>query len=370
MGLARMRAAGWRARAGNSHETGATGGLRCGLPGLIAVAPLACLSAALIWTVGSDPAGATASLNRFSAIHVIAGAGLTALGLYALLSLLSGIGGMLLAIADAFPQVALGSAMMAVLPFAQPADPPEPAAPSSGAQSAARSEMQIGLYGGVSQSPNSDVRMVAPDDTDLTLKDVVWKSESLKPSPYYGGRGVDWNSRFPNFGLMVDFTHAKATAIRSQTINEQEGRRSGVDIPPSEPFEKTFRKLEFTHGLNMLTFNGLFRAAGLHRRIIPYVGLGIGFVVPHVEARRAGQEKEDAVSEAQVTGLALQGLAGIEWRIFKSDRRSIFTEYKFAHTSNDVKLHSGGNVTTDILVHQFILGGYFTPWRQAAVAGK
>ena len=164
---------------------------------------------------------------------------------------------------------------------------------------------------------------------------------------------------------MVDFTHAKATAIRSQTV-EQSGMRSGVEIPSQEPFAKTFRKLEFTHGLNFLTINGMFRIAGLHRRIVPYAGLGIGFLVPHAEAWRAGQKKKDAVREAQVTGMALQALGGIEWRIFKSDRRSIFTEYKVTHASNDVKLHTGGVVSTDILVHQIILGGYFTPWRQAA----
>ena len=369
MGFARMRAAEWRARAGDSQNAGTTGPLRGKLLRLIAVAPLACLLTGLVWMAAANTSDVAALLNRFAAIHMLLGAGVTSVALYAGLSLVSGIGGVILTIAEAAPRLAMGGAMMAVLPFAQPAETPEPASPSTGAQSAARSEMQIGLYGGFSQSPNSDVKMVAPDGTDLVLKDVVWKSESLKPSPYYGGRGVDWNSRFPNFGLMVDFTHAKATAIRSQTVT-QSGKRSGADIPPSEPFEKTFRKLEFTHGLNMLTFNGMFRATGLHRRIIPYVGIGAGFTVPHVEARRAGEDKEDGVSEAQVTGIALQALGGIEWRIFKSDRRSIFTEYKFAYTSNDVELQTGGVVSTDIFVHQFVLGGYYTPWRHGPVTGR
>ncbi|MEM8744465.1 MAG: hypothetical protein AAGF14_07520 [Pseudomonadota bacterium] len=330
--------------------------------------PLAFGVGALVWMAASHFSDAEALLNRLAAIHVFIGAGLSALALYAGLSLISGIGSVILAVVEAAPRLALGSAMMAALPFAQTADSDEPKGASGERAGKARPEMQIGLYGGANKSPPSDVKLVAPDDTDILLTDVVWKNESFKPSPYYGGRGVDWNTTFPNFGLMVDFTHAKATAIRSQTVNHT-GKRSGVEVPATEPFEKTFRKLEFTHGLNMLTFNAVFRATGVHRRIIPYAGVGIGFLVPHVEARRAGETREEAVSEAQVTGMAMQALGGIEWRIFKSDRRSIFTEYKFAHTSNDVKLHTGGVVSTDILVHQFILGGYFTPW-QKPLAGR
>ncbi len=369
MGIARMRSIGWRTRAEISDGMSALKTPWRRLSAVLAIAPGTCLVVMLVWIGLTDGPGVEALLNRFAAIHVFLGAGATALALYGCLSLVSGIGSVILTIAEAVPQVALGGAMMTALPFAQIAEPGNPTSPPGDTTSAARSEMQLGLYMGGSKSPPSDVRMVSPDGTDLVLKNVVWKTESFKPSPYYGGRGIDWSARFPNFGMMVDFTHAKATAIRSQTV-EQAGMRSGVEIPPKEAFDKTFRKLEFTHGLNFLTFNGVFRVTGLHRRMIPYAGLGVGFMVPHVEAWRAGLKKKDAVHEAQVTGMALQALGGIEWRIFKSDRRSLFTEYKVTHTSNDVKLHQGGSVSTDILVHQFIFGGYFTPWRQGAAATK
>ncbi|MDA7949520.1 MAG: hypothetical protein MPJ78_18845 [Hyphomicrobiaceae bacterium] len=369
MGFAKAQACGWRVCAENTRNAPTAARARWYQVPAVGLAPRACIVITLVAIAAFDSTGAEALLNRFAAIHVFLGAGVMALGLYAGLSLISGVGSLILAIAETLPQFVAGGAMMAALPFAQATDPAGPKSASDDAVSRARSEMQIGLYAGGSKSPPSDVRLVAPDGTDILLKDVVWKSQPFKPSPYYGGRGVDWNTTFPNFGLMVDFTHAKATAIRSQIVN-QTGKRSGVDVPPREPFDKTFRKLEFTHGLNMLTFNGVFRITGVHRRLIPYAGLGIGFLVPHAEAWRAGEKKADAVREAQVTGMALQALGGIEWRIFKSGRRSVFTEYKFAHAPNVVKLHTGGTVSTKILVHQFVLGGYFTPWRKAAPAGN
>jgi len=365
MQLVGKHSIGWRARDRGSNGLRASGGARRRLAGIFGVVLSVTLTAWLVWAGLLDEAAATRLLNRFDAIHAFLGAGLTAAALYAALSVVSGVGSAILALAEAAPRLALGGAMMGVLPFAQAADPDASKPASGGATSAAVPEMQVGVYMGASKEPPSDVRLVAPDGTDLTLKDVVWRTDSFKPSPYYGARGIDWSRHVPNLGAMVDFTHAKATATRSQTVS-QEGKRKGAEIPPSEPFNATFRKLEFTHGLNFLTLNGVFRAAGLHRRIIPYAGVGIGIMVPHVEAWRAGLEKKDAVREAQITGFAVQALGGIEWRIFKSDRRSVFTEYKVSHTTNDVQLKHGGVVSTKILVHQFILGGYFTPWRQAA----
>lgn len=324
----------------------------------------------LCFYIADDSAAMQAVLNRLGAIHVALTATLSAAVMYAALTLVSGFAGVFLSLAEALPRLALGGAMLGVLPFAQASDPAPAAQPGKdGAASLARSEIQVGLYMGKSHSPRSDVHLTSPDGTDMTLTDVEWKPESFKPSPYYGGRGIDWNARMPRLGIMVDFTHAKATAIRSQTVT-QHGRHKGVEVPPSGPFEAIFRKLEFTHGLNYLTLNGMFRATGLHRRAVPYVGLGIGFMVPHADAWRAGQDKKDVIHGAQITGVAAQVLGGIEWRVFKSDRKSLFTEYKLAYTTNDVTLKDGGSVATNIWVHQVIFGGYYTPWRAGDAAAR
>lgn len=364
MEISAIRNLGWHRRGGSSR----TLATRYTWPVRSRHALLAGLAGLFVAAAVGDTAVLEATLNRFSAIHAVLGLLMGSGIVYAGLTVASGVAASVLSMVEALPHVALGAAL-GVLPFAQASDPSPAKTDEAGQSSVARSEMQFGLYMGRSSSPPSDVHLVAPDDTDVTLTDVKWKSESFKPSPYYGARGIDWNSRFPRFGLMVDYTHAKATAIRGQTVSHT-GRHRGADVPPKGPIGEIFDKLEFTHGLNYLTLNGVFRATGLNRRIVPYAGLGIGFMVPHVDLRRAGQSKEDIVQEAQITGVAAQVLGGIEWRVFKSDRRSLFTEYKLTHASNDVTLNSGGSVAADIWVHQFIFGGYYTPWRAGDAAAR
>ena len=363
MGLTNLPGSGWCAAAPASHRTARKPAWLTG--GVIAAA----LTATLLCVGAHDWESVSALANRFGAIHAIFGAGLLTGLLYLALSAFSGIATLFLAVAGISPRLALGGALTGILPFAQAVDTPPARTGSRDASGIARPEMQIGLYTGKSIVLPSDVIMKSPGGTDITLKDVKWKDQSFRPSPYYGARGIDWNSKLPTLGAMVDYTHAKATAIRSQTVS-QSGKRDGEQVPPNEPFSATFHKLEFTHGYNFLTLNGVYRAAGLHRRIVPYAGLGIGFMVPFVHVRLPGRPKSEDVLEAQMTGVAYQLFGGIEWRIFKSDRTSAFTEYKLNYTINDARLHDGGMVSTNIWLHQFNLGGYYTPWRQGAAAAQ
>ena len=328
-------------------------------------------TAAVLAALALDPDAAARLVNRFLSIHAVLGAALaTSLAGLALAT----VGGALATLAglmEAVQRAALAGLMMGALPAALPeeADPAPPAPAAERVPSMAESEIQAGLYLGGSISPRSDVHLKAPDGTDMTLKKVKWKTESLVPAVYYGLRGIDWNARFPRLGGMVDFTHAKATAIRSQLV-EQTGKRGGKPVPPKEPITNTFRKLEFTHGLNFITLNGVFRFSGWRRRTIPYLGLGLGFMIPHAEVWRAGRPKERRVIEARVTGLAYQVFAGIEWKIFVSDRYSALTEYKLTYTTNDVTTPDGDQVNANIWVHGINIGAYRTVWRRSDVAAK
>ncbi len=352
----------FRARRNSVGDTAAGRFVRVGILALGAA-----LTSGLVWFSLNDMSAASALINRFGSIHAFFGTVLVSGILLAGLSAFSSLAGAIVLMAEAAPRIAFGGALLGILPFAQVSDTPT-GKPGTGESShSLRPEMQVGFYMGQSIAPRSDVRIQGPDDTDLTLKKVKWRSDSFKPSPYYGGRGIDWNSRMPAFGAMVDYTHAKATADRGQTLT-QKGKFEGKELPDIEKFGVTLRKLEFTHGLNFLTINGVYRASSLHRRIIPYVGLGLGFTIPYVHARFTGKPKSEQVLEAQMSGVAYQVLGGIEWRIFKSDRRSLFTEYKLTYTTHDVDLKKGRRLYTNILIHQFNVGGYYTPWRQGSGA--
>ncbi len=86
------------------------------------------------------------------------------------------------------------------------------------AVSPAEAEFQIGVYGGWSESFDSDIHLSQPGGTNLTLSDVPWESESFAPPPYWGLRGTYWLNSAPNWGLMVDYNHAKVIADQGAVV--------------------------------------------------------------------------------------------------------------------------------------------------------
>ena len=195
---------------------------------------------------------------------------------------------------------------------------------------AARAEFLLGIYGGVSGTFDSDVD-VESGATDLTLEDVPFDGESFDNPIYYGARGTYWLEGMPSYGVMLDFTHAKAIAGES-------------DIAP------TFDELQFSHGLNTLTLNGLYRHP--LSWITPYAGVGLGVSVPHVEIDLAGGGS--STDGYQFGGLAAQALAGMEFPL--GDRFALFAEYKFSYTPLDIDLDGGGSLETDLFTNQAMLG--------------
>lgn len=296
-------------------------------------------------------------MGPFAAIHGLLASGALALVAYgALMGALWPLAQVMAGV-EAIARLTGIAGLAAVLPFAQAAGPGGGAASSSHAGQAATAghEIQLGFYAGFNRTMASDVHMVQPGGTDLTFTGVKWIGESFRPEPYWGVRGTYWNPKLRAIGFMFDYSHAKASALKTQQL-KQSGKRDGVEVPATEPFGKTFRKLEFTHGLNFFTLNALFKARGLHARFAPYAGIGIGLSVPHVDTRRAGAPIESRTYEHQIAGLTFQALGGVEWRLGNTGRVSAFAEYKLNHSSNNSKLNGGGTLDTDMWTHQVPVG--------------
>ena len=323
----------------------------------IAMSAFAALGATLIFT---HPSLSPELMRPFTAIH-----GLLASGALALLAYVALIGALwplaqILGALEAVSRLAMAAGLAGVLPFAQASDPGGGAASGGkGAQAAAAGhEIQIGAYGGYNYTRPSKVRMVQPGGTDITFTDIKWIGESFKTEPYWGVRATWWSPKLAGIGFMFDYTHAKATALKTQEVT-QAGKRDGQEVPPKEPFSATFRKLEFTHGLNFFTLNALYRADWLHARMAPYAGIGIGLSIPHVDTRRAGAPKASRTYVHQITGLTFQALGGIEWRGSRAGRFSAFTEYKLNYSKNKADLNGGGLLETDLWTHQVPVGFYY-----------
>jgi lipid A oxidase len=192
-------------------------------------------------------------------------------------------------------------------------------------------DTRIGAYGGVTYTHPSDVKIANPGRTDMTVKDVDWIGMPFKSPIYYGVR-VQRLSANASFGTMVDFTHAKAIAVNVQEA-AFEGTRDGKPLPATARIGDAFRHLEFSHGHNMLTWNGLFRMPAFWSKVRPYVGAGAGITLPHTEI---GFRDENARTyEYQYAGLVGQVLGGIEINL---GRATVFFEYKFSYSPYEVPL--------------------------------
>ncbi len=231
---------------------------------------------------------------------------------------------------------------------------------SSGVEASAPAETLYAAYGGVTHTHASDVLFRKAGVTDLTAHGVEWIGRPFKSPIYYGLRGMHWGAG-GRFGGMVDFTHAKAISVREQTVRFS-GTRDGKPADGQAKIGDTFRHLEFSHGHNMLTLNGLLRLAPMSGSLRPYVGAGVGLSLPHTEVQFLDETKR--TYEYQMTGGVGQVVAGFEIRL---PRASVIVEYKFSFAPYSVPLSlrdgSKGNAFVDYWVQ------FSRWWRGEATEG-
>ena len=216
---------------------------------------------------------------------------------------------------------------------------------------ASGADAQLGAYLGPAYTSRSSLNLVQPGGTDMTFGDIAWEGKPFRPPPYYGYRAICWLS--DRYGVMLDFTHIKAIAIKNRP-GQQSGFKDGDHVPTQAPVSATLKRLEFTHGYNLLTLNALRRTSMRGPNLIPYAGVGLGVAIPHVEVQRAGKPQSTRTYEYQITGPALQLLGGIEWRLGR--RLSLFVEYKLTCAMIRGDLVGGGKVTTNLCTHQVPVG--------------
>ncbi len=184
-------------------------------------------------------------------------------------------------------------------------------------------ETELSFYGGVQGVAASDI-------TDATgTQSVTWLGKSFEAPPYYGLRLTRWGPNGWGYGL--DFNHAKAYA----------------DNPASYGYDR----LEFTDGLNIVTLNLWRRWTAGQMGFAPYVGIGAGVAVPHVDVTPAGGLHTFGY---QLTGPALQAVVGL--RCDLSPRWSVFGEIKTTYSRHKADLDGAGTLKTDLTTGAVNLG--------------
>lgn len=187
-------------------------------------------------------------------------------------------------------------------------------------------EQSISIYGGVQTSPHSSVSGVDENNDEFDFL-VGWEGNSLEAPPYYGLRYTRWSQS--NSAISLDFSHAKVYA------DHESLDKSGFEV------------LQFTDGLNILTANYLKRYSNNF-----YWGVGAGVTLPHVEVQTTSTGTK--TFEYQFGGYAVQTQFGYEKRL--TEKWSVFGEYKFNYTINDVDLKGGGRLKTNIVTNAVNLG--------------
>ena len=212
----------------------------------------------------------------------------------------------------------------------------------------AAAHLEVSGYIGANFAHSSDLVLHRPGGADLFLRGLAWDGRSLdKLPPYWGVRGTYWLDNAPNWGVGIDYTHAKVYARLNGTAN---GSVGGVPIPANVGLNSIFSQLEFTDGLNLVTAHAFYRFAP-YWRFTPYVGVGLGAAIPHVEVAQFGFPR---TFEYQLTGVASRAYAGISVALY--ERFSSFAEYQFSYSQVRASLVGGGSLHTNLFNHHLNVG--------------
>ena len=202
------------------------------------------------------------------------------------------------------------------------------------ARAPASAEMQIGVYGGMNSNFSSPATLHKGTLSDNRTMD--WEGRSFQMPPYWGVQASYWLNPGPGWGVGLDYTHTKAYA------------------PLNFATDPVYRHLEFTDGNNLLLFNVMYRFAPIaDGRLLPYVGIGGGVAIPHVEVKLKAFPGQDTW-EYQLAGGAGQVLGGFEYRLANS--WSVFAEGKLSYSHLDTDLEGGGQLKTYLWTPQLLVG--------------
>jgi lipid A oxidase len=205
---------------------------------------------------------------------------------------------------------------------------------ASSASGRAVAEMQVGVYGGMNTNFDSPVTLHKGALSDSRMLD--WEGRSFQMPPYWGVQATYWLNANASWGVGIDYTHSKAyAALNSAT-------------------DPIYRHLEFTDGNNLLMLNLLYRLGPLaDGRLVPYLGVGGGVAIPHVEVKLKAFPGQDTW-EYQFANGAAQVLGGLEYRL--DNAWSLFAEGKVSYSHLDTELEGGGTLKTYLWSPQLMLG--------------
>jgi lipid A oxidase len=216
-------------------------------------------------------------------------------------------------------------------------------------------EFVVSLFSGVTSAENNDLRLTLSGGTDLTFRDVSYKTHDWESPIYYGGRVAYFRANDAHWGVSLEFFHAKMYLNTEDTVRVT-GTRASAPVNAPERVGDTITDFNISHGLNFLTANAMYRWFLADReqnflgRFQPYLGAGIGAAIPHVESTIGAVHFE----QYQFRGPACQAMAGLNFDLAK--HLGLFAEYKFTYADLDRLSIPNGSISLTPLTQHLATG--------------
>jgi hypothetical protein len=157
--------------------------------------------------------------------------------------------------------------------------------------------------------------------------------------PYYGIRVYRFFEHHPRWGIGLDFTHLKAFMADTQQEVAVTGASPDVPAEGRIVLGDRFESLNVSHGVNHVAIHGVYRwmllptAGAPDGRLQPFVSLGAGPAVPHLELtlRDKGELRPKSYSYQLRPGNWSVGAgAGVRWKA--AAHFGVYTEYRWTQS--------------------------------------
>ncbi len=229
----------------------------------------------------------------------------------------------------------------------------------AGLANSARAEYDLSLFTGVALTQDSDLELHQAGGTDLTYHDVSFEGRDFETPPFYGARLLWFPNQEAHWGFGAEFFHIKLYAQTDETARVT-GARNGIGVDADERIENTLQQFSLSHGLNYALADVVYRwqpgrrGEGFLGHLEPYVGLGLGAAIPHVESEVNGHFDEGY----QLRGPGVQALAGV--KVPLTSHVGVMFEYKFTYANLGSLDIPDGSIEITPLTHNLVAGLVFS----------
>jgi len=224
----------------------------------------------------------------------------------------------------------------------------------------AAAQFSLSFVSGTSKTADSDLRIAQPaSGTDITFRDVKWKTRPFSGSIYYGYRLEYFLPNKP-LGFDLDVNHNKVYSNPDQVLATS-GTFQGQPVSGDTRLGDRVQEFRITNGVNTIAFDVLYRFAVRPSarypfgRVTPYVGGGPAYFVLWSASTVAGKVGGHRYENS---GFGFQLKAGARYHL--TPDVALFGELKYTDGNGEVSVANGGTASTDLRTVHTVAGLAYT----------